>query len=503
MLKASALAADDVPGEAFAEARLAERRWLLFCAAALAVLIPLVFAPALNDYRVSDSFRLVGQIDFPVALQYFQQTSGFGRNEYRPVVLLTFAWDNLIWQDRPFGYHLTNVLLHTANGILLLLVLYRLTGNLLLAFVAATLFAFNPTHHSRVAFIAARDSAVCLFFLLISWLAYLHRRPTPRDASGAAESQQRASSRLLAGASCAAFLLALFSYEGAVAFPFILGAVELLLGRARCWPERVRNALRATGPYFLLLVLYVVWWLFLFRGSVGAYDLDLSVAGLGSNLYRLHYRLFHHIQHWLGLFYLLAFYLVWRNRKRAGPLVGVSLALLWLGYLPFLPVRGYADRFGFLSAIGVALFLSLCATRIVQNGGEGIRVRDLLPVAMLLLFVGYYTHSTGRRLTEWSEAGQKAESLLTQLKALHPSFPPNATLVLDQIPPMHGNAYVFPTGLRAALGSRYQLPPPQIHYFPTALAPSLQEELLKASPSFHFRYLPEQDRLVEVSARYN
>jgi hypothetical protein len=501
MLSAPASVAD-APGEPCPSVRGSEKRWLLFCAATLAVLIPLVFAPALTSYRVSDSFRLVGQIDFPAALQYFHQTSGFGRNEYRPVVLLTYAWDNLLWQDRPFGYHLTNVLLHTASSVLMLLVFYRLTGGLLLAFVAATLFALNPTHHSRVAWIAARDSAVCLFFLLLAWLAYLHSRSRPGEASSKAESPP-SSSRFLVVVSCGAFLVALFSYEGAVAFPFILGAIELLRGGARCWPERIRHTLRATGPYFLLLFVYVAWWLFLFRGSVGGYDLNLGLAGLGSNFYRLHYRLFHHIQHWLGLFYLLAFYLVWRNRRGAGPLVGVSLACLWLGYLPFLPVLGYADRFGFLSAVGAALLLTLSSTAIFRSGAIRVAARDLAPVALPLLFVGYYADSTGRRLNEWSEAGQKAESVLMQLQALHPSFPRDATLVLDQIPHMHGNAYVFPTGLRAALGMRYQLRPPQIHYFPTALPADLREQLLKASPSFHFRYLPEEDRLVQISARYN
>ena len=114
-----------------------------FCAASLAVLILLSSAVALTEYRVSDDFRLVGQIDFPTALQYFHQTSGFGRNEYRPIVLLSFAWDNLWWGDRAFGYHLTNVLLHAANAVLLLFVFHRLTGSLLPAFLSAALFAFH------------------------------------------------------------------------------------------------------------------------------------------------------------------------------------------------------------------------------------------------------------------------------------------------------------------------------------------------------------------------
>jgi len=36
---------------------------------------------------------------------------------YQPLVWLTFAADYLVWGMDPFGYHLTNVLLHAANAV--------------------------------------------------------------------------------------------------------------------------------------------------------------------------------------------------------------------------------------------------------------------------------------------------------------------------------------------------------------------------------------------------
>jgi len=485
-----------------AKARVSETKWLIFCAAALALLIPLTFAPALNDSLVSDSYFLVGQFDFSRALQYFHQPTGFGRNEFRPVTQLSYAWDNLWWGDRPFGYHLTNLLLHTANGILLLFVFFRLTGNLLLAFAAAALFSIHPTHHSRVAWIAARDSLICLFFLLIAWLAHLCRGADGSDSDEHTPGAARLSSRFLRGISGAAFILALGSYEGAAAFPFVLAAVELAVSPAPCWRERVRRAFCASKPYWLLLGIYLLWWQVLFRASgVGGYDLDLSLGGLGRNFYRMHYRLFHHIQHWLGLFYLLAAWWAWKNRGRVAPLVAGSLALVWLGYIPFLPVRGYDDRFGFLSGVGVALFLSLPVSAAVREGSRRFRASAILPVLLLLLFVGYYTQSTGRRLREWQQAGEMAESMVIELHALRPSFPPDATLVLDQIPAMRGNAYVFPNGFRAALRRRYHKAMPQVSYSSAALDPLHDEELLGGKPLFHLRYMPERGRWVEINAQ--
>jgi hypothetical protein len=52
----------------------------VLCASSLALLVGVTFAPALNDYLLSDSFRIVGEIDFRSALSYFTNTTGFGRN---------------------------------------------------------------------------------------------------------------------------------------------------------------------------------------------------------------------------------------------------------------------------------------------------------------------------------------------------------------------------------------------------------------------------------------
>jgi len=478
-----------------------ESLWLRVCVFALALLIPLTYAPALNNHLLSDSYHMVGQFDFPEALRYFYQTTGFGRNEFRPLTQLTYAWDNFLWQDRPFGYHLTNLLLHTANGILLLLIFFRMSGSVLMAFSAAALYSIHPANHSRVAWIAARDSVVCMFFLLISWLVFLYNRPRSEAAPGDAVMRRGRSPALLRGLSYAAFFCALLSYEGATAFPFILAAFELLSTGTSFWPERIRGALKTTAPYFLLLAIYLAWWMVLFRGSVGGYDLDLSVGGMARDFYRMHYRLFHHIQHWLGLAYLLAACWVWSRRRQLAPLLGGAVALLWLGYLPFVAVHGFADRFGFLSVIGVALFLSLSVSEIASANRLQFRLAAILPALLMLLFVGYYTQSTGRRLREWQEAGQMADSMLTGLKALHPSFPPEATLVFDQVPAMHGNAYVFPTGWRAAVRSRYSQNFRQISYYSTALEASRENEMLQREPAFHFRYLPDKGLFVELRAR--
>src|SRR3989339_2269897 len=49
-----------------------------------------------------------------------------GELSYRPVVTLTYFIDYAIWRLNPFGYHLTNVILHAINCFLLYAVVLRL-----------------------------------------------------------------------------------------------------------------------------------------------------------------------------------------------------------------------------------------------------------------------------------------------------------------------------------------------------------------------------------------
>jgi hypothetical protein len=476
------------------------RAALLLCAAARPLLTLLVALPSVGDFRVADSYRLVGKVDLATAVRYFSETTGFGRSEYRPVVMLTYALDDFLWKSDPTGYHLSNVVLHGINGILLLFVLQRLTGSLLVAFCSSVLFVIHPSNHSRVAWIAARDSSVCLLFLLLSWWTYLARRrsrPSTESESPAPTTKTAAWDLV----SLTTFALALLSYEGATSFPFLLLAMELLFNKkSDRWTDQLSSAASAALPYFLLLAVYITWWLVLFHAEVGAHDLDLSLRGTFQDFYRLHYRLFHGIQHWQGILYVAIGYLLWRRRIEYFRLACFSVLVLWIGHLPFVPVRGFADRFGFLSCVGVALFLSLPLQAIARQGLATISLSTIAPALLLLFLVGYYTDSMERRLQQWAEAGVLASSIVAQTKAIHSTFPPNTHLVFEQIPARHGEAYVFPVGFSAALreqyGSRALL---NIAYSSGPAEQAIPEQV--GAKTFRFVYSAEENRLMETSAR--
>lgn len=91
---------------------------------------------------------------------------------YRPLGELVFAADYAIWGLNPFGFHLTNLLLHLLCTFLTWRVARRLIRAPGPAFVAAALFAIHPVHSEAVLWISGRFDLLSTAIILASVLAY-------------------------------------------------------------------------------------------------------------------------------------------------------------------------------------------------------------------------------------------------------------------------------------------------------------------------------------------
>lgn len=98
---------------------------------------------------------------------------------WNPLTWLSFELDTSLWGPKPFGYHTTNLILHTANVLLLYLLLYQLSTSVSRSAVVAALFAVHPLHVESVAWITERKDVLCTFFLLLTLFAYCHYAKRP------------------------------------------------------------------------------------------------------------------------------------------------------------------------------------------------------------------------------------------------------------------------------------------------------------------------------------
>lgn len=94
--------------------------------------------------------------------------AGIGQhsNYYRPILMLTFAFNWMIHGAHAWGYHLINTGLHIANAILIFLLLDRLLRRRVPAFFAALLFLVHPLQTEAVTYVSGRGDPLSVFFML-------------------------------------------------------------------------------------------------------------------------------------------------------------------------------------------------------------------------------------------------------------------------------------------------------------------------------------------------
>jgi tetratricopeptide (TPR) repeat protein len=91
---------------------------------------------------------------------------------WHPLTWLSHALDCELYGLNPHGHHLTNVLFHALNVVLLFLLLVRVTGATGRSMLVAALFAVHPFNVESVAWIAERKNVLSTFFFLLTLGAY-------------------------------------------------------------------------------------------------------------------------------------------------------------------------------------------------------------------------------------------------------------------------------------------------------------------------------------------
>ncbi len=99
------------------------------------------------------------------------QTTGF--SNWHPLTWLSFMLDIELYGLNAGGHHLTSVLFHIANTLLLFLLLRRMTAALWPCAFVAALFALHPLHVESVAWISERKDVLSTFFGLLALISYV------------------------------------------------------------------------------------------------------------------------------------------------------------------------------------------------------------------------------------------------------------------------------------------------------------------------------------------
>ena len=95
-------------------------------------------------------------------------------DNWHPLTWLSLMFDRQIFGpeslQHPWGYHVTNILIHAVNVLVLFMALQRMTSALWPSLLVAVLFGLHPLRAESVAWISERKDVLSgLFFLLTLW----------------------------------------------------------------------------------------------------------------------------------------------------------------------------------------------------------------------------------------------------------------------------------------------------------------------------------------------
>ena len=405
-----------------------KQTWLLGALLALATLA-LYYPVHRNPFLNYDDSLYVTENDQvqagPTSLTVKWAFTTFDVGTWHPLTWLSHALDCQWYGLDPAGHHVTSLLLHTLNVVLLFWVLQSATGYAARSAMVAALFALHPINVESVAWIAERKNVLSMTFFLLALGAYRWYALRPRAG------------RYIIVALL--FTLGLLSKPQVVTFPFVLllwdywplqrmsfsgdksarsseagvpsrslpwliveklplfalsaGSALITLAAARTDTEKILH------PRHIRIEAAIVSYIQYLKKALWPSDLAVFYPHPGSSLRPWH--------GYVALFLLVAITaLIFEARNRRYLLVGwlwfIGTLVPMLGLQPvgYKGMQGIADRYAYLPFIG--LFIMLCwGVPELLAKQSAISKRWLTGVSLALLLV--LALAARRQLTYWSD----------------------------------------------------------------------------------------------------
>ena len=94
-------------------------------------------------------------------------------SNWHPLTWLSHMADVSLYGMNPAGHHLTSILLHAANAVLLFLILNAMTGALWRSAFVAAFFALHPLRVESVVWVSERKDVLSTLFWMLTVWAYV------------------------------------------------------------------------------------------------------------------------------------------------------------------------------------------------------------------------------------------------------------------------------------------------------------------------------------------
>ncbi|WP_372949831.1 tetratricopeptide repeat protein [Mariniphaga sp.] len=339
---------------------------------------------------------------------------------YNPLTALTFALEYKLVGEKPFLYHLNNILLHVLCTLLVFLLIRKMGLSFLVSFLVAMLFGIHPMRIESVVWVTERKDVLFGFFFLLSLIFY--------------SDYLKKRNSLFFVLSIVFFILSLLSKIQAVALAPALLLIDYWYNR-----KIDRKLILEKIPYFLLALatgIAGIWFLrqqgSLDTGTSFPLDQRLFIGSYSFVVYIIKSvvpwemsALYPYPQKISAIFYLsmipalsVIAVPVFKFKTNKTLTFGILFFLFNIAFLLQVVGAGQgflADRFTYIPYIG--LFVVLAKT--VETAAEKLPKQRSFIYSVLIVYLLLLTGTTYNRMKVW----QNSETLWTDVIKKHPNTP--------------------------------------------------------------------------------
>lgn len=392
---------------------------------------------------IYNPFLLYFQNDDFIHIPLSAQGELFQHNSFRPICDLSVMLDYTIWGKNAYGYHITNLILHCINCLLVYLFTkkisqrYKIFNENKFAPAATALLFFIYANHSEAVFwILGRSAMLGFFFFMLSCIFYLER--------------ERNFYFII---SLVFAMLAWLSYESTWVLPIVFFAImfsDNVTGSPVYLKQNALNKEKINAIVILTcFAVYLIARRFVTGEWIGSYESggtkEISWISILENIFRLS------IRSWLppnengtifiaaALILFLIFAVVLIRLKRNSKVIYLLVMALWLVSLMPYVVLGIdtkgteSERFLYLPALFTCFILVVLITQIKKQSTRNISMMAIIILQLIMLNTNKNHYRFSGSVTQ------------TFIRAVN-QFPAGSKFIIDSVPQECRGALIYRLG---------------------------------------------------------
>ena len=393
----------------------------LFWIIGLLILVFAAHLPSLfNGFTNWDDPAYITQNEFIKAFSLENLKTIFGEfhsGHYHPFTWLSLAFDYSLFELKPFGFHLFNIVFHLINVYFVFVFIKLLSDNGKAALLTALLFGISPLSVESVSWITERKNLLYTLFFFATLIAYI--KYTNRNKVS------------LYIFSVLLFIASLLSKSMAITLPVVLVLIDYFKGRSllskKVWIEKI--------PFFAISVVFGI-------AAIKAQSIVASIAsdaipfdvkimygswGFMNYFIRLlapfklspfyPFNLDYPGYYSLGILFCIAFlFLIFRSYRRNDKISVFGLVFFLLNLVLLLKFFStiansvyMADRYTYVSSVGLFFVLSTIL----------LKQRKAAATMLIVILTCYYGIYTFNQSKVWKDSISLWNNVIKQYPEAH------------------------------------------------------------------------------------